>query len=273
MNAFQRRICSSAVLALLSHTAFAHDTWFEAKAQQRPGRLIMALGTGNRYPVFEYPLGLEQLSVHGCRQGGQTMALQGMAATAKTLLLLTQSAGAGPVSCWAQTIPFEIELAADKIAIYLDEINASPAVRTRWAALAARGLPWREQYTKNARIEFSRGPAANAAVTAPQPSGMGMDILLASGLRPLRSGDALAFQLLRDGAALADFALELQSAEAPAAAQWLRTDNQGWLRVSAPAAGRWLLRGTDLRASASRPDEWESRFITLAFEVGSSAGP
>jgi hypothetical protein len=34
-----------------------------------------------------------------------------------------------------------------------------------------------------------------------------------------------------------------------------------------PLAGRWILRGTDLRACAERPGTWDSRFVTLAFGV------
>jgi hypothetical protein len=48
---------------------------------------------------------------------------------------------------------------------------------------------------------------------------------------------------------------------------WSQTDEQGRVTLQAPLAGRWILRGTDLALSASRPDEWESRFATLAFEV------
>jgi hypothetical protein len=37
--------------------------------------------------------------------------------------------------------------------------------------------------------------------------------------------------------------------------------------VQAPLPGRWLLRGTELRLSQERPDTWDSRFVTLAFDV------
>jgi hypothetical protein len=37
--------------------------------------------------------------------------------------------------------------------------------------------------------------------------------------------------------------------------------------VQPPLAGRWVLRGTDLAPAAGQPDAWESRFITLAFDV------
>ena len=42
---------------------------------------------------------------------------------------------------------------------------------------------------------------------------------------------------------------------------------QGRVRIQAPLAGQWVLRGTDLRLSERVPDTWESRFVTLAFEI------
>jgi len=260
-----RHCLAACLLALFTvGPAFAHDTWFEAKSHKQPGRLLMALGTGNQFPELEFPMDLRYLTQHGCQQDGKPMALQGVAMAAKSLLLMTQAPGAGPVTCWAQSIPFELEMAADKVAIYFDEINPPQATRDRWAAMAARGLAWRERYVKNARIEFA-GAATDQAQT-PLPSGMGLDVLMLSGLQAARSGDALQFQVLRDGQPLADFAVELRGTS-PGPGLWLRTDAQGSVRTPAPAPGRWLLRGTDLRIATDNPDQWDSRFITLAFEV------
>jgi hypothetical protein len=79
-------------------------------------------------------------------------------------------------------------------------------------------------------------------------------------------GDRLAFQVLRDGQPLADFAVELRSATVRFG-QWGRTDADGRVEFKPPLPGRWLLRGVDLRVSATDPDAWDSRFVTLAFEV------
>ena len=277
-----RRHLAALVWALLSVSpALAHDTWFEAKSQLQPGhqqpsqpqpsqkqpsRLLMALGTGNQFPVLEFPMDLRYLPLHGCQQDGRPLTLQGIAMAAKSLLLMTQPPAAGPVSCWAQSMPFELEMAADKVAIYFDEINPPQATRDRWAAMAARGLTWHERYAKNARIEFAGAATDPVPTPAPQPSGMGLDVLMLSGLQAVRSGDALVFQVLRDGQPLADFAVELRGT-APGPGLWLRTDAQGTVRATAPAPGRWLLRGTDLRIATDNPDRWDSRFITLAFDV------
>ena len=93
----------------------------------------------------------------------------------------------------------------------------SQAVLDAWTAMHARGLPWKERYTKNARLDIDGGDAAR------RPSGMGMDVLLDAPGK-LQAGDALAFQVLRDGAPLAGFAVELRHAADVAGGIWLRTD-------------------------------------------------
>jgi len=85
-----------------------------------------------------------------------------------------------------------------------------------------------------------------------------------------RRGDSAGFQLLRDGAPLADFAVELRHERAPVGV-WLRSDAQGRVQTRLPLAGRWVLRGTDLRPSSERPGTWDSRFVTLAFDVAAAA--
>ena len=132
-------------------------------------------------------------------------------------------------------------------------------------ACSSRGLAWKERYTKHARIELPGARAARAA--AP---GLAMDAVPLGDAAGWRSGDSAGFQLLRDGQPLADFAVELRHERAPVGV-WLRTDAQGRVQMRLPLAGRWVLRGTDLRPSSERPGTWDSRFVTLAFDVAASS--
>jgi len=261
------RVASTAFVSwLAAGAALAHDTWFETKVENRPGLVVVALGTGNRFPVQEYPIGAEHLRQHGCLQGGSRVPLIARGNSSTALLLLTRMQGPQPMSCWAQLVPFDIELPPDKIEVYLKEINASPSVREAWAAMQARGLPWIERFTKHARIEFAGDVQSDAPAPRAQPAGMGMDVILDSGLQRLHVGDPLVFQVLRDSVPLAGFAVELRCDRHPDG-QWQTTDANGRVRFQAPGPGHWVLRGTDLRLSTMRPDTWESRFITLAIEV------
>jgi hypothetical protein len=257
----RQRVCvlaAGAWLAAACAPASAHDTWFQRLSPHGAATPpLLALGTGNLYPEHETGVGAEYLRQPGCHTPTATAASSALTPVhnAKRALLLRAPAGAQ--GCWAQLTPFDIELPADKVAPYLDEMNASAALRSTWAAMQARGVAWQERYTKHARIELGPGGAET-------PVPMGMDALL------LRRNGQLVFTLLRDGQPLPGLAVELRSAT-PVAGRWHRTDEQGRLQLPEPAAGRWLLRAIDLRPSSTRPDQWESRFLTLAFDGGAAA--
>jgi hypothetical protein len=243
-----RRITLAALL-LAAGAAQAHDSWFEAAAGG------LRLGTGALFPKHETAIGEEYLRQRGCRGGGRELPLR-VLGLADVALLAAAPPQAG--SCWAQTAPFEVELPADKIAPYFAEVRPTPALLAAWADIQARGLPWKERYTKHARIALPG--AGDAAAT---PSDMGMDVLLEG---PPQRGRELTFQLLRDGRPLPDFAVELRS-DRSRFGIWRRTDADGRLRFTPPFAGQWLLRAIDLRLSETQPDSFDSRFVTLAFEA------
>ncbi len=235
--------------------AGAHDTWFQPLPG--PGAPQLALGTGNQFPVQEVPVGAASLVQSGCRgSDGIAAPLRVQRETATALRLRAPRADAS--TCWGQQTGFDVELPADKVALYLREINPPAWVRVEWARLQAAGLPWKERYAKHARIEL-RGASGPA-----QPVAMAMDVVLDE--RALRVGQTLGFQVLRDGQPLPDQTVELRGDMSPLGI-WRRTDAEGRAHINLPLAGRWVLRGTDLRRSDSVPDQFESRFFNLAFEV------
>lgn len=251
-------------LLLAAGDAAAHDTWFAPLPPARDGALALALGTGNRFPKQETPVGVEQLTARGCRAHHGVPASLLRAQDTPTALWLRSAASARQAqTCWAEVQPFDVELTPDKVAIYLDEINAPAPLREAWAGQRQRGVPWRERYSKHARIEHA--PAGMTVPAAPAP--MAMDVLMrADGGAPIAVDQALGFQVLRDGAPLAGLAVEFRS-ERSTLGIWRRTDAQGRVEFAPPLPGRWVLRGTDLRLAAGDSDRWESRFVTLAFEV------
>ena len=162
------------------------------------------------------------------------------------------------LTCWVQIVPFDIDLPADKVEVYFAEIRPRPEVLAAWKALQSRGLSFRERYVKSARYD---APEASAT-----PVGTAMDLVRTAPSGPLRAGMEATFRLLREGRPLADQPLELVGARSPIGL-WLRTNAQGELRVRLPLAGRWLLRGTDLRVAADDATRFASQFITYAFDV------
>jgi hypothetical protein len=215
------KTAAALLLAAACSGALAHDSWFERRADGS-----LALGTGQQFPKQETLIDPGYITQQGCDAAG----------------------------CWAQTTTFELDLAPDKIALYLDEVRPPQAVVDAWASMRTRGLPWHERYAKHARIVLD--PAAAAV-----PSGMAMDVLLES------RGREKVFQVLRDGRPLPAFAVELRN-DRSRFGIWRRTDAEGRLRFTPPFAGQWLLRGVDLRVVG---DRFDSRFISLAFEVRTAA--
>lgn len=253
------RLLLGTLLAAATGAASAHDTWFAPLPASSPNEVLFALGTGNRFPVFELAVDRQYFASRGCRSGdARTPAFEPLRYTDTTTLMRAATGERATLSCWLQLAPFEFELPADKIEVYFNEIRPSAAVLAAWADLRARGLPFIERYTKSARID-----GANAA---PRPTGTAMDVLREAPSGPLAVGAEATFQVLREGRPLADFNVELVNERSPVGL-WHRTDAQGRLRARLPLPGRWLLRGTDLRLSASDPTRWESQFITYAFEV------
>lgn len=261
---------SAFALLLVAFGANAHDTWFESRGQHARGDLFTALGTGNAFPVFDSPVGPEHLQRRGCREGGKTVALSVVAQASNSLILRAQTRGTAAASCWAQLISSEVELKSHVVPIYFSEAQPPAGVIAAWSAMEARGLPWKERYTKHARIVFNGEAPYDAEAGNARPDDMGLDMMLVGDVGTIREADIITVQVLRDGRTLPDFAVELRhvtDGRTISRGAWHKTDDKGRVRLVVPQAGRWLLRGIDIRKSDSAPDSWDTRFVTLAFEV------
>jgi hypothetical protein len=252
-----KRLCVGIAATLLACSAAAHDTWFAALPNGS-----LALGTGNRFPVAELAVDDQYFVKSGCKAAdGSARALDKLRFTDTTTLLRPKGRkGSESLSCFMQLKPFDIDLPPDRIEVYFKEIRPNADVLAAWEGLKARGLPFREHYTKSARIDLGED-------ALPQATGTAMDALRIAPRGALTVGSEAVFQVLRDGKPLPDFPVELIN-ERSAVGLWYRTDDEGRSRTKLPLAGPWLLRGTDLRPAAADPTRWESQFITYAFEVG-----
>lgn len=247
--------------------AWSHDSWLAVVPGAGAVGTTLELATGNRFPIQEVAPTPANVARSGCSDGGSTVPLAARRQGERALDMQAATAGGrSPLACWVELGALDIELQPQLVQVYLDEIRAPASVRTAWARMQARGVPWHERYRKFARIELA-GVAADAAgrAAARRPVGLDLEIVLLGGA-PVRLGGPLAFQVLRDGQPLAGFPVELVSDRSPVGI-WRTTDAQGRLEHRLPFAGQWLLRGTDLRLSTTRRDAWESRFVTLVVEV------
>lgn len=258
-----------AVLCAVASAGWAHDSWLSpSRHAAAPGQLLLELGTGNRFPVQEFSSSPQSVVHSGCVGRGGKLPLRPVREQPNWLELAAASASPGrPAACWLELAEAYVELEPRLVEVYFAEIRATAAQREAWAGLQARHIPWRETYRKFARIELASVSAASPGEreTARRPAGLDLEIVVL-GDQPIATGQPLAFQVLRDGQPLAGFPVELVSERSPLGI-WRTTDAQGTLRHSLPFAGRWLLRGTDLRLSTKQPTAWESRFVTLAIEA------
>ena len=251
----------------------AHDTWFAASSTDRAGDWQLLLGTGERFPRHEFALTAASLARQGCQHGDAAPVPMrvGPAAPRSLHLHANPTSGArrgqsAAVTCWAELQPQDITIEPALVQVYLDEIAAPASLREAWRELQRRGLPWVERYTKHARVELLDRRLGGGDAPPARPAPMGMDIVREGPLETQAVGDTLRFRVLRDGQPLAGQAIEARSSLSPIGL-WVRTDEQGRAAVRLPLAGAWLLRGTDLRLSTVRANAWESRFVTLAFDV------
>ncbi len=242
-------------LALATSAVQAHDTWFHAAATKPGAARELHLGTGNRYPVQETGIGAGYLQRQGCRGDSNEKSMRPMRDAEHALVL---QANADARSCWAQLMPLDIHIKPDLVAVYLKEIQAPAWAHKTWAEQQAQGLPWKERYTKHARIDFGDSLTA-------EPVPLGMDIL-----RQTLPDGSQRFRLLRGGKPLAGQPMELIPQNSSFGI-WRRSDEQGFIHVGTLPAGPWILRGTVLQIAADDPTRWDSDFVTLAFGV--SAAP
>jgi hypothetical protein len=270
-----RRVLTLAVLLCAVATAAqAHDTWLlPANLRVPVGREVrMGLTSGMAFPADDFAILPARVKRADVRLGGATRSLPAPRSGALALVYRWVPRTPGVATVAVSLAPRALTLRGALIEEYLAEIDASPAIRAEWTGSA----PWREVYTKHAKT-FVRVDAATPPADAPDSSGRdtswaqpcGLDLELIPALDPtrLRAGDSLPVRVLYRGRPLADFAVgaEAESGRAPVA--FARTDGAGVARVALPVAGRWLLKGTQLRRVHERDVDWRSDFTTLTIAV------
>ena len=125
---------------------------------------------------------------------------------------------------------------------------------------------WRERYTKYAKTFVAVG-SLTTDTSWRNPVGLGLEIIPLTDPTRLVTGDTLTIRVLRDGVAAVAFPIgDVFAAET--SSRLVRTDGSGVAKLPARRAGRWMLRGTDLRRPAPTVDaDWESSFSTLTLSV------
>ncbi len=250
----------------LAPPVLAHDTWLLARsAAVAPGSAVsLDLTSGMAFPANETAIAPDRVARAAVRLAGKVADLQERRAGTASLQLTALLAEPGVAALWVELAPRSIDLEAEQVKEYLDEIGASEAVRRAWQE-TPEPRRWREVYAKHAKAYVRVGQPEGDRSWA-EPVGMALEIVPEKDPTAVRPGGELPVRLLRNGVPLASFSMGLVG-EGEAHGELRTTDGEG--RASFPLArpGRWLLRATDVRR-ATKPDaDWESDFTTMTFEV------
>lgn len=260
-------------LAAYWPAAHAHDTWLVPAADaaaQSDGEQRFELATGNRFPVAEVATDPASLIGAQCADaGGRKARLRAVRTDPRWLLLAYRAPwrGGPAQSCWLELKAYDVEVEPPLVQTYFQEIRAPQAVRDTWAAMLSRGMPWQETFRKFARTELAEARALTPEQRERlrQPVGHALEIVILGG-EPVGVGNELRFRVLRDGQPLPNFPVEFVNDQNPLGV-WRQSDDKGEVSLRLPFAGRWVLRGTDLRLDERNPARWQSRFVTLLVEA------
>ena len=256
-----------ALALALTNVARAHDTWllpdrFEVAAKES---VTLNLTSGMAFPALETGPKRERVEAALCRLVGRTFDIADILAGPKSLIFRAELPEPGLATFWIKLPPKSIELKPEQVEEYLEEIDPPAAVRKQWAE-EKEPKRWRELYSKHTKTFVRVGEPSTADKSWAEPIGIALEIVPEKDPTALRAGEDFPVRVLRNGAPFADFALNAVAA-GETKGETRKTDAAGRVAFRLAKAGRWLLRGTDVRKSTQPEADWESDFTTLTFEV------
>lgn len=249
-------------------TTSAHDTWLLPKqGRVAPGaRVALDLTSGMAFPLLDTSIKPDRIDVARCRLNGTSEDLKDSSSAAKALVFKTTMKDAGLASCWVELKPRQLELTPAQVEEYFAEIDATPAVRQEWRDMKAPKR-WREVYVKHTKTYISVGSVDDHSWS--EPVGMSLELVPATDPAKLRAGDTFSVTVLKNGTPFPNFPVGMVF-EGSKHAEFGATDNEGRVAFKLKRAGKYMLRGTDLRRSTKPDLEWESDFTTLTVHALSS---
>lgn len=250
---------------LLPASAIAHDTWLiPDQFNLAPNSTVtLDMTSGMEFPKLDSGPKPERVQSAKCRLAGKIFDITNKTAALHSLQFKAELAEAGIATFWVELPARSIELKPEQVKEYLDEVDAPEALRKQWAEM--KEPRWRESYTKHPKTFVRVGEPASDRSWA-DPAGMFLEIVPEKDPTALKRGDDFSVRVLKDGKPFAGFSLNAVGPSQPKG-ETRKTDSAGRVMFRLNAAGRWLLRGTDIRKSNQPETDWESDFTTLTLEV------
>lgn len=248
-----------AILAALiwatATTAFAHDSFIVPPARVIAGQPVVVLVTSSSFfPEPETRIRPERIAHVEARADG---ALLTWSATADDVAMTLTTSPAPSAEMGAVIVvslaPYDIDVGAEEIGHYMDEIGASPAVRA--AAMAASASePMHETYTKHLKTIVC------AATCADNPA-----------------PGAQTFEFVADPSRVRGFTLYLNGVAVPNQPAFvvteaggrlpLTTDSEGKVTLPEGLTGLVYLNAVQLVLPASADARFTSQWASLTFDA------
>jgi hypothetical protein len=234
-----------ALALLLPTVSSAHDFFLlpEAFVTADGSEATVMATVSAGFPTLEIVVDAERIAWVGAQGPGEpTLRIAAPAGNAATLVL--SSAGPGLVVAGASTHPRDVEYGEDVVDLILAEYRVGPDARAATDALP-RPRTLRATSRRYAKTLLCMTDC-NDRSAATQPLGMAFEFVAVD-------GSDNQFQLRRDGTPLADYPVDLVTADSTRS--HLATDAQGQIRLPANARGAMMLF-----AAFMQPPQGEGRF-------------
>ncbi len=261
MRFFQGGVAVFAALTVAGAAA-AHDSFIVPPGRLTAGQPIrLEVTSSSFFPAPESPIRPARVARIDARAGDTALVptlAAGEAAMGVAFDWPTAASAQTGVMVAVDLSPWDIDVGADEIPHYMDEIGAPPEVRAAAEAAVARDGVMRETYAKHLKV-FACAGACDGLDPA-RPSGSALEFVTA--------GDA--FLLLEHSsprAGQAVFVTTETRGRLP-----LITDESGKVRLPAGLSGPVFLSAVVLRAPAEAGGRFTSDWAALTFDAAIFAG-
>lgn len=252
-------------LILTAVPCFAHDTWLlprETNAEE--SKTLTVDLTSGMFPKLESGIKADRVAKGGWRTPSATGKLDRYEEDAASLVMHMTPRGDGTAVLYLTLKPKEIELTADQVAEYFDEIGASQSLRDDWASRGS-GAQYHETYTKHAKAFVRVGSGADEDATCRRAVGQAVELIPLRDPTALSVGDSLVVKVVRGGNnELEQFVVGIVCGKT-GDTEMRRTNEAGMVAFPITDSGWWMVRATELRRKSN--GSYESDMCTMTFFV------
>jgi len=259
------RVLALALGMLCTSSAWAHDTWLLPRVSHvtEGKRATVDLTSGMSFPNLESGIKSGRIASGAWRVGGKKGKLDRWQEEDSSLVMHLTPTAAGTATLYLTLKPKEIDLDAEEIAHYFEEIGASEALRRDWES-SPSPHGFHETYTKHAK-SFVRVGDAGEDESCIRPVGLAIEFIPQRDPTALTVGDSLYIKVVKGG----DDEMEAfpvgMVCGATGESILKRTNQNGFVAFPITDAGWWLVRATELRRNGN--GTFESDFSTMTFFV------